>query len=222
MAERLFSQDEGVVVAASGEWSGRLARVLGGDGSDSASRLSSFICCSNVYETTAAVVELLRREPQVRAGIMVDNLSAQEMRVFETLARMDRVRTVAVSAGGRRGKLARAQQLGAHELLCLEPLPAAVKVEPQTPAARQRAAAPVGADGEVVKFSYTQRPIAPAGSAENSLMDLAAKAIESARITQKEQKTEQAKPQTTTRKAGLKEQPAEPLISDEEREALLG
>jgi hypothetical protein len=221
MKQSLLRHDEGVVVSALPEWTGRLAEALGRPESESSDRLSSVICCSNVYETTAAVVELRQREHQVLAGIMVDYLPAGEMRVFETLAGMDRVRTVAISALGRWEKLARAQELGADEVLSLGAGRATVKVEPRVAEAVQRApASTVG--GEPVKFRHIQRPIGSAGSAENSLVDLAAKAIESARISQNEAKSEKTESHQATPISVPKEQPAEPLISDEEREALLG
>lgn len=224
MSQSPLRHDEGSVISASPQWTGRIAELLGCTQREPSNGSSSIIYCSNVYETTAAVIELHQRKRPVRVGIMVDYLPARELRVFEALSGMDRVRTVAVSAAGRRDKLVQALQLGADETVSLEGRQAFRFTETQAKAeGLPKTISPPAVASEPRKFSHIQRPMATAGSAEDSLLDLAAKDIASARKRQEEQKNAKAEPQKAVTKPVLQhEQPAEPLLSDEERQALLG
>ncbi len=73
----------------------------------------------NVYEATAAVVNLGLKDRPILLVVMIDCLSPEEMGVFATLAGMDNVRTAAVSGAGNKLKMRQAESLGADEIVLL-------------------------------------------------------------------------------------------------------
>ena len=73
----------------------------------------------NVYEATAAVVNLGLKDRPILLVVMIDCLSPDEMGVFAALAGMDNVRTAAVSGAGNKLKMQRAESLGADEIVLL-------------------------------------------------------------------------------------------------------
>jgi hypothetical protein len=73
----------------------------------------------NVYEATAAAVNLSQKNKPILLVVMIDCLSHEEMGVFATLAGMDKVWTAAVSGTGNRLKMRQAEALGADKIVLL-------------------------------------------------------------------------------------------------------
>lgn len=83
----------------------------------------------NVYEATAAAVNLGQKDGAILLVIMIDCLSHEEMGVFATLAGMDKVQTTAVSGTGNQLKMRQAESLGADKTVLLSELSQPVAVE---------------------------------------------------------------------------------------------
>jgi len=83
----------------------------------------------NVYEATAAAVNLSKKNKPILLMVMIDCLSREEMGVFATLAGMDRVQTTAVSGTGNQLKMRQAETLGADKTVLLSELSQPVAVE---------------------------------------------------------------------------------------------
>lgn len=107
-----------LVIVASQSWSVRIAQLV----QDrfyrrSLPQIGQILFCQSVYEAAATIIELLQQDRAVNACIMVDYLPGCEMKVFQTLNTLSRVRSIAFSGYSQRRKLVQAQQLGADELL---------------------------------------------------------------------------------------------------------
>jgi len=106
-----------LVIVANDTWPARIARLV----RDLIYRRNlhhgQILFCHSVYEATATVIELRRRDRSVKACIMVDYLPEREMNAFTTLAKLSRISTIAFSGFSQRKKLIQAQQLGADDLL---------------------------------------------------------------------------------------------------------
>ena len=76
----------------------------------------------NVYEATAAAVNLSQKNRPILLVVMIDCLSREEMGVFAALAGMDEVRTAAVSGTGNQLKMRQAESLGADKIVLLSEL----------------------------------------------------------------------------------------------------
>jgi hypothetical protein len=76
----------------------------------------------NVYEATAAAVNLGQKGRSILLMVMIDCLSREEMGVFATLAGMDEVWTAAVSGTGNQLKMRQAESLGADKIVLLSKL----------------------------------------------------------------------------------------------------
>ncbi|MCK5269195.1 MAG: hypothetical protein KAJ46_00365 [Sedimentisphaerales bacterium] len=76
----------------------------------------------NVYEATAAAVNLSQKNKPILLTVMIDCLSREEMGVFATLAGMDKVQTTAVSGTGNQLKMRQAETLGADRTVLLSEL----------------------------------------------------------------------------------------------------
>ncbi len=83
----------------------------------------------NVYEATAAAVNLSQKNKPIRLMVMIDCLSHEEMDVFATLAGMDKVQTTAVSGTGNKLKMRQAESLGADKIVLLSELSQSDTVE---------------------------------------------------------------------------------------------
>ena len=76
----------------------------------------------NVYEATAAAVNLSQKNKPILLMVMIDCLSHEEMGVFATLAGMDKVWTAAVSGTGDQLKMRQAESRGADKIVLLSEL----------------------------------------------------------------------------------------------------
>ena len=83
----------------------------------------------NVYEATAAAVNLCQKNRPILLMVMIDCLSPDEMGVFATLAGMDEVWTAAVSGTGNQLKMRQAEALGADKIVLLSELSQSDAVE---------------------------------------------------------------------------------------------
>ena len=76
----------------------------------------------NVYEATAAAVNLSQKNRPILLVVMIDCLSREEMGVFATLAGIEKVQTTAVSGTGNQLKMRQAETLGADKIVLLSEL----------------------------------------------------------------------------------------------------
>lgn len=106
------SQRHNLIVIVAKQWHERMARALG----QSVEQIDWY---DNVYEGLATAIEQQHMGVESRVGVMVDYLSTDEMQLFGQLAALGHIKTTAVSAAGHHRKLARAQSLGAQEILIL-------------------------------------------------------------------------------------------------------
>lgn len=104
-----------LIGVATDNWRERIERELSQDVED-------IYWYDNVYEATAAAVNLGPKDRPILLVITIDCLSPEEMSVFATLAVMGNVRTAAVSGTGNQLKMRQAESLGADEILLLSEL----------------------------------------------------------------------------------------------------
>ncbi len=106
-----------LVIVANDAWPARIAQLVRDLLRRRDLHFGQILFCRSVYEAAATVIELRRRDRAVKACIMVDYLPGREMNVFNTLAKLSRVSSIAFSGFSQRKKLIQAQQLGADDLL---------------------------------------------------------------------------------------------------------
>jgi len=104
-----------LIGVATDNWRERIERGLPQDVED-------IYWYDNVYEATAATVNLGPKNRPILLVVMIDCLSPEEMGVFATLAVMDKVRIAAISGTGNQLKMRQAESLGADEILLLSEL----------------------------------------------------------------------------------------------------
>lgn len=202
------------VIVAPARFAGRIAQGFAAANPVGSGAGPNPCCLDNVYEGLAGVLELARQGPVVLT-VMVDRLPRKHMHLFGVLAAVDHIHTQAVSLAGRQVKLAQAAQAGADELFCLTQdrlTPWGVHQPPsptETPPAQQ--------PGPITPETR-QEPAAPPN--EPSLIELASDAVRQARqkADNGEPRQSQARPAVTATPNDLD---AEPLLSDEELNALL-
>ena len=197
---------------------------------------SAWSWVDNVYDAMAVAADRHRQGCAADVAILVDYLSPAELEVFSSLARLDQVRAIAVSASGQQGKLARAARQGAVETLMLSeraPLSgslgwaAAGEVAAGSSYA-PRAQAPEGVErAERAGGGQLGRAEKARSKAEPALMNLAAEAVRSARQSRqdkqenKDEPGSQAKPVVSASEKQESVKESGPLLSDDELSALL-
>lgn len=112
-----------MVGVATANWRERILAALGKESiSTNSGNSQGIIWCDNVYEGAARVVELKSSQSNGVVLIMIDCLAAEEMRVFQTLKRIEGIKSVGISTVGNRTKMDRAKMLGADEVFTIKEL----------------------------------------------------------------------------------------------------
>ena len=223
---------EEIIIVAPAGWASRVDEILGDSLNCDPTEATRITRHDNVYQAAAAALLARRRGQRVTLAVMVDYLAPPEMEVFGAFAHEPSVTTIAFSACDRRKKLVHARLLGADKVLGQ-----GAHYAPRGREKATEAAAEVKADLE--------KPILPAGAAV--LRDMASRAIAAAGQSPQPAKTPdrhppkasppantpaissnpEPRPASSVKRANTRPnrpaaRPGEPLLTQEELDALLG
>ena len=107
---------DAVLIVADKDRLNQLAGQVGQFALAGGGRVADLIFSGDVYEAAAVVAERCQTGGTLLVCVMVDYLRSQEMRIFASGVRINRVNTVAFSAFSNREKLIQARSLGADEI----------------------------------------------------------------------------------------------------------
>ncbi|MCP4707024.1 MAG: hypothetical protein GY869_00235 [Planctomycetes bacterium] len=210
MTDQIRQMDQAdCMIVAPGDWperiGGQLQRRFVHCG-----REQQMMVCRDIYEAAAQIMELHSRGGVVLVYVLVDSMPDAEMQFFSCWSENEKVRTVALSVGGRQGKLSLALSCGADEAMILNGRKSAQALKLTPPVVE--APPPVVAIEEVAPAVLDEveadEPIETESIEENNEP-----------VSPVRQETVRDEP-VTSREAP-QDQVAEPLLTDEELNALL-
>ena len=232
-----------MVGVATENWRERILAALGKERiSTNSGKSQGVIWCDNVYDGVARAVELKRSQSNGVVLIMIDCLSAEEMRVFQTLKQIERIKSVGLSMVSNRGKMDRAKLLGADEVFTIQELSEKIKQRNPRELSEDAVNVSIEPEGRQESPPVSKEPV-KAVSVEESLATLTAEAIADLEKTIKhsmgQEGSEEQDQETDVREADEETPPIRPerkppakkvneseddrpLLSKEELDALMG
>jgi hypothetical protein len=206
MKQFLETKNNYLIGVATDNWRERIERGLPRDVED-------IYWYDNVYEATAAAVNLSQKNRPILLVVMIDCLSREEMGVFAALAGMDEVRTAAVSGTGNQLKMRQAESLGADKIVLLSELSQLGTIEKS-----------LGAEAEspvtVTEPSVTETEPLDTGAEQTVTDELPKKTVQEYPSEIQKGATQPGKPRR--KPPAIEREENQMLLTPEELDALLG